>query len=203
MAYGTLTTNPFRSTRYRREILASGSAARRLVIALLLGGVDASEVRAGERARQVQLPPRADGGEGVSRRRGGERCVVERDDDASPGCGVSASRAGATASARCRRDCARSMTLRGSGPSAPEAVPAEATRRARQARGARRRTSRVLRDLPRDAPRCAQAFEDDGRRSLERLSLRVRGNQPGADDRPTLDTGQLHAASPSPRARCR
>ena len=33
MAYGTLTTKPFRRTRYRREILASGIFSRRFVIA--------------------------------------------------------------------------------------------------------------------------------------------------------------------------
>ena len=55
----------------------------------VLGRVDAGEVRAGERARQVELPPCADGGERVTRCGGGERCVLERDDDASPGCGVS------------------------------------------------------------------------------------------------------------------
>src|SRR5680860_1110943 len=95
---------------------------------------------------------------------------------------------------------ARSMALRGSGPSEPEAVPVDATTATRQAKSARRRTSTGLADPRREAPRGPEAFEHDGGGPPERLPLGVLGDQPRADDGSADDLGRLRAKPRRPRA---
>src|SRR6188508_2454138 len=176
-AYGRLSAKPFSTTRYRRETLAAGIAARTLAIARACAVSSCPRYERENALRRFSLrrgPKPASCRAFAAAASGGSWSVTitrvrePRRSNVEEGTGVVDRTRGNDQSRIC-------VSI---GVAAPDAVPEEAMTTASE-RSASRRTWR-LGDPPRDAARGSEPLEHDRYRATEPLALRVRRDVPRA-----------------------